>query len=204
MRRLLALLALCLLLTPASAAPRRTVVFLGDSLTAGFGLQASEAYPAVIERRIRERGWDWEVVNAGISGDTSSGGLARTPWLLRRSIDVLVLALGANDGLRGISPAETRRNLTGIIEQVRQRYPNVRIVLCGMQLPPNMGVTYGTEFRDLFPALARELKTELVPFLLEGVGGVLNLNQDDRVHPTTKGQEMLADNVWKVLEPLLQ
>lgn len=198
-------IALGLLLTvTATAATRRTVVFLGDSLTAGYGLESSQAYPALIEKRIQQAGLPWEVVNAGISGDTSSGGLARVGWLLRRPVDILVLALGANDGLRGISPAETKRNLTGIIEQVRAKNPAVKVVLCGMQLPPNMGENFGRDFREVFPAVAQEQKAALVPFLLDGVGGVRELNQEDRVHPTAKGQERLADNVWKLLEPLLR
>lgn len=193
-----------LLAASVHAAPRRTVVFLGDSLTAGYGLEASESYPALLEKRIQQAGLPWDVVNAGISGDTSSGGLARVGWLLRRPVDVLVLALGANDGLRGISPAETKRNLTGIIEQVRAKNPAVKIVLCGMQLPPNMGENFGRDFREVFPAVAQEQKAALVPFLLEGVGGVRELNQEDRVHPTAKGQERLAENVWKLLEPVLR
>lgn len=207
MRELWRVAALALLLMLASslpAAPRRTIAFLGDSLTAGYGLEPAEAYPAVIERRIRAAGLEWDVINAGISGDTTSGGLARTGWLLRRPVDVLVLALGANDGLRGIAPAETRRNLVAIIERVREKNPAVKIVLCGMQLPLNMGGGFTGEFRALFPEIAKEQKTALVPFLLEGVGGDDKLNQSDRIHPTAAGQEILADNVWKVLEPMLQ
>lgn len=209
--RVLQLLVLALLTavgwaqSPAAPTPdRRTVVFLGDSLTAGYGLTANEAFPAVIQRRLAERGLAWDVVNAGISGDTTSGGLARLGWLLRRRVDVLVLALGGNDGLRGVSAAETKRNLTAIITQLRAKYPNAQVVLCGMQLPPNMGGSYGREFQETFPAVAREQQTEFVPFLLEGVGGVRELNQDDRIHPTAAGQEKLADNVWAVLEPLLR
>jgi len=201
---LLCLLAGLALVDPSLArAERRTVVFLGDSLTAGYGLQVGQSYPALIEKRIAQRGLPWDVVNAGISGDTTSGGLARLNWLLRRRVDVLVLALGGNDGLRGIPSAETKRNLSAIITQLRAKYPEAKVLLCGMELPPNMGGTYARDFREVFPQIAKELGTELVPFLLEGVGGVRALNQDDRIHPTAEGQEKLADNVWKVLEPML-
>ena len=186
----------------AWAAPR-TIVFFGDSLTAGFGLDPAQAYPALIQARVREAGLDYEVVNAGISGDTTSGGVARLDWVLRRPVDVFVLALGANDGLRGISPAETRRNLETILARVHARYPQAKLMVAGMQLPPNMGSAYTDEFRAVFPEVARAAGASLVPFLLEGVAARPELNQPDMIHPTPAGQQIVADNVWGVLKPLL-
>jgi acyl-CoA thioesterase-1 len=186
------------------AKPPKTIVFLGDSLTAGLGLDISEAYPSMIQTNLDSLGLPFEVVNAGVSGDTTAGGLRRVDWLLRRKIDFLVIALGGNDGLRGIAPGVTRANLQGIIEKARRRYPEVRIVVAGMQMPPNFGEDYTREFRRLFSEVAKANQTALVPFLLEGVGGVPQLNQPDRIHPTAEGQKMVATNVWKVLFPLLQ
>lgn len=190
---------------PGLAAETKTVVFLGDSLTAGYGLAnpAAEAYPALIRQKIDDAGLPWRVVNAGLSGDTTAGGLRRINWLLRQPIDILVLALGGNDGLRGIDPAVTRQNLEGIIDRTRARYPAVRIVLAGMQMPANMGEGYTGEFRGVFPAVARVKHCTLIPFLLEGVGGVPSLNQADMIHPTAAGQRRVADNVWSTLRPLL-
>lgn len=187
------------------AAETRTIVFLGDSLTAGYGLAnpAAEAYPALIQQKIDDAGLPWRVVNAGLSGDTTAGGLRRINWLLRQPIDILVLALGGNDGLRGIDPAVTRRNLEGIIDRTRAKYPAVRVVLAGMQMPANMGEGYTEEFRDVFPAVARVKHCTLIPFLLESVGGVPELNQPDMIHPTPAGQRLIAATVWSTLRPLL-
>ncbi len=193
------------LAAPAAEPPRRrTIVFLGDSLTAGYGLDLSEAYPALIKRKLAEEGRDWEVINAGVSGDTTSGGLARLGWLLRRPVDVLVLALGANDGLRGISAGETRRNLSAIIDRVREKNPGVRVLVAGMQLPPNLGPAYVSEFCEVFPAVAQAQRATLLPFLIEGVAGVPRLNQADQVHPTAEGQRIVAEHVWRALAPLLE
>ncbi len=186
----------------AQAAPR-TVVFFGDSLTAGYGLDPAQAYPALIQAKLREGSLDYDVVNAGISGDTTSGGVARLDWVLRRPVDVFVLALGGNDGLRGVSLAETRKNLTSILARVRAKYPQAKLVVAGMQLPPNMGATYADEFRAIFPEVAREAGATLVPFLLEGVAARPDLNQPDMIHPTPAGQQIVAENVWSVLKPLL-
>jgi len=186
------------------APERRTVVVLGDSLAAGFGVEPEQAFPALLQKKIDAAGWAYTVVNAGLSGDTSADGLARIDWLLRRRIDVLVLELGGNDGLRGIPVSATRTNLQGILDRVAQKYPRVRLIVTGMQMPPNMGEEYTTAFRKVFPELAATNHAALVPFLLEGVGGKPELNQDDRIHPNPAGHEIVADNVWAVLKPVLE
>ena len=190
-----------------SPSPIRTILCLGDSLTAGYGLAepGSEAYPALLQQKIRAAGQrETVVINAGVSGDTSAGGLRRIDWLLRQQVDVLVLALGANDGLRGIPTDETRRNLQGIIDKARAKYPAVRVLLAGMMLPPNFGSEYTERFKALFPALAEENHATLIPFLLQDVGGIVNLNQRDGVHPTAEGQRIIANTVWNKLKPLLE
>jgi len=200
--------------TPAAATPTAlsgqevdaaaTVLFLGDSLAAGYGIDPQLAFPARVQDRIDARDWNWRVVNAGVSGETSAGGLRRIDWLLRRPIDVLVLELGGNDGLRGIPPADTRANLQSIIDRTRARYPDVEIVIAGMQIPPNLGGEYTAAFRQLYPELAAANDAKLIPFLLEGVGGVPDLNLPDGIHPTSEGHAIVADNVWAVLEELLR
>ena len=181
----------------------KTILFFGNSLSAGFGLDPAEAFPALIQQKIDSLKWNYTVINAGLSGETSAGGLRRIDWLLQRKIDVLVLELGANDGLRGIALAETRRNLQGIIDRAKEKHPDVQIVIAGMQVPPNLGKTYTRSFRALFPELARQNEAELIPFLLEGVGGVPELNLADGIHPNIAGHRKVAENVWKVLRPLL-
>jgi len=199
------LAGLALLLTAATtrAAGTKTAVFFGDSLTFGYGVERDEAFPALIQGRIEGAGLPWRVVNAGLSGDTTSGGLGRLDWVLRQKVDLFVLELGANDGLRGIPTETTRVNLLMIISRVRQKYPGVTVVLAGMQMPTNMGPDYGAAFAAIFPAVAEETGSKLIPFLLEGVGGVPRLNQADGIHPTAEGHRMVAQTVWKVLLPLL-
>lgn len=182
---------------------RKTIVFFGNSLTAGYGLEPSEAFPAIIQQHIDSLGLPYRVVNAGISGETSAGGKGRIDWLLKQPVDIFVLELGANDGLRGINPNETYQNLAAIIDKVREKNPEAEIVLAGMQMPPSMGQRFTTEFREVFTRLAKEKDATLIPFLLEGVAGEKALNQGDGVHPTVEGQKILAKNVWAVLEPLL-
>lgn len=179
------------------------VLFLGTSLTAGYGLDVELAYPALIQHEIDAAGLDYRVVNAGVSGETSAGGLRRIDWLLREPVAVLVLELGANDGLRGLDPGAMKRNLAEIIARVRAAYPAVRVVIAGMEAPPNFGRSYTTAFRSVFWDLARETDAALIPFLLNGVGGVLALNQADGIHPTAKGHEVVAVSVWGVLGPVL-
>ena len=188
------------------AAEPRTLVFFGDSLTAGYGLDdpASEAYPALIQEKIDAAKLPWRVVNAGLSGETTAGGLRRVEWVLRQPADLFVLELGANDGLRGIEPAVTQVNLQAIIDRVRAKYPAARIVLVGMQMPPTMGEDYTRAFAAMYPAVALKNHLTLVPFLLEGIGGRAEFNQPDGLHPTARGHELVAETVWKVLQPLLQ
>jgi len=180
------------------------VLFLGTSLTAGLGVGQDSAYPAVIQTLIDSAGLPFRVVNAGLSGETSAGGLRRLEWSLQEPVSVLVIELGANDGLRGLGVDAMRANLEAIIETTRERYPNADIVLAGMEAPPNMGPEYTNAFRDVFPELAKRDDTALVPFLLEGVAGDPALNQEDRIHPTATGHGILARNVWRVLGPLLR
>ena len=203
--RLLLLLSLGLVAGGLRAAEPRTIVCFGDSLTAGYGLEdpAREAYPALLQGRIDAARLPWRVVNAGLSGETTSGGLRRVDWILRQPVDIFVLALGANDGLRGIEPAVSAANLQGIIARVRATHPAARIVLAGMLMPPNMGEDYAREFAAMFPALAAKNRVAFIPFLLAGVGGRAELNQPDGMHPTAAGAAVVAENVWAVLHPLL-
>jgi len=195
----------CLGVTRASGPATATIVFFGDSLTAGFGLSdpTSEAFPALIEAKIEEKGLPWRVVNAGLSGETTAAGLRRVDWILRQPIDVFVLALGANDGLRGIAPTVSRANLQQIIDRVRAKNPRVKLVVAGMQMPPTMGSDFTRAFQEIFPEIARENDAAFVPFLLEGVGGRADLNLHDRIHPNADGHAVIAKTVWKVLRPLL-
>jgi len=176
------------------------VLFFGTSLTAGLGLDTAEAYPALIQKKMDSLGMDYSVVNAGLSGETTASGLNRLDWVFKQNVDILVIELGANDGLRGVSLDETRSNLEKIIKIAREKNPEVKIILAGMQIPPNMGEEYTSEFRTLFPELAKEYDLELIPFLLEGVAGNPELNQQDGIHPTAEGQQILANNVWEVLK----
>lgn len=185
-----------------SGMPR--LVFMGDSITAGYGLDPDLAYPALLEQRIAAAGWSWRVVNAGTSGHTTSDGLGVLDWLLRQPVDVLVLALGGNDGLRGVPAAETERNLDEIVRRVRAADSGTAIVLAGMQAVPNMGYQYRAEFEAVFGAVAERHGLPFVPFLLDGVGGVCAMNQADGIHPTAQGQERVAEVVWEVLEGVLE
>jgi acyl-CoA thioesterase I len=180
-----------------------TILFLGDSLSAGLGVQPEQAFPALIEQKIHARNLPFEVLNAGLSGDTSAGGLRRIDWLLEKKIDVLVLELGANDGLRGLPIVAMELNLQAIIDRVKAKNPEAKIVIAGMQIPPNLGADYATAFRAAFAELAQKNNAALIPFLLEGVGGHLEMNQRDQIHPTPAGHKIVAETVWRVLEPLL-
>jgi acyl-CoA thioesterase-1 len=210
---LLSALLLVLALTPLQTAPAAkrdaskviTIVALGDSLTAGYGLSRKQAYPALIGERMRDAGYEFEVVNAGWSGDTTAGGLRRLPEVLRRKkIDVFILELGINDAFRGVTIEQMRANLQAIIDQVRARHPGAAIVVAGMQLPLYSSDDYVSAFGEMFRALAEKNRAALIPYLLEGVGGNPEMNQPDRVHPNAAGQRVLAENVWRVLEPILQ
>ena len=182
----------------------KSLVVLGDSLSAGFGVDLSEAWPARIQEKIREAGLPWKLVNAGLSGDTSAGGLRRLDWILRRPVDALLLELGSNDGLRGLPLEATRTNLQTVIERTRAKYPKVRIVLAGMKMPENLGEAYTRQFESLYRDLAETNKVALIPFLLDGVGGRPELNLPDQIHPNAEGHRRVATNVWKVLQPVLQ
>ena len=188
----------------SGAGNHQTIVILGDSLAAGYGLDLTESFPALLQKKVDEAGLKFSVVNAGISGDTSAGGLRRIDWLLKRKVDALVLELGGNDGLRGIPVAATRTNLQAIIDRTKQKYPQVQVIVAGMQMPSNMGVDYTAAFAKIFPDLAKANHASLVPFLLEGVGGKPELNLPDMIHPTAEGQKIVAENVWKVLKPVLE
>jgi acyl-CoA thioesterase-1 len=191
--------------TPASTADRtKIVVFLGDSLTAGLGVQPSEAFPALIAGKIRAAGLPFEVENAGLSGDTSAGGLRRIEWLLQRPIDVLVIGLGGNDGLRGLPVNSLKANLQAIIDKAKAKNPAVKIVIAGMQMPPNFGADYASEFARIYAEVAQANNAVLIPFLLEGVGGHRELNQPDMIHPSAAGHRVVAEVVWRTLEPILR
>ncbi len=182
-----------------------TILTLGDSLTAGYGLSRKQAYPALIAEKMRSANYQFEVINAGSSGDTTAGGLRRLPPLLRgKKIDILILALGINDAFRGVSIDQMRANLQAIIDRTQARYPNVSIIIAGMQLPLASSDGYVREFGEMFGTLAEKNRAALIPYLLEGVGGDPDLNQFDRIHPNAAGQRVLAENVWRVLEPILR
>ena len=187
----------------ASIDKMKTILFFGNSLTAGYGIDPLEAFPALIQKKIDSLKLDYKVINAGVSGETTSGGSSRIDWILQQPVDVFILELGANDGLRGIPAKESRKNLQSIIDKVRVKNPQVKIVLAGMQIPPNMGRDYTTAFMKLYPELSAQNKTALIPFLLQGVGGEEKLNQQDGIHPTEEGHKILAENVWEVLKNLL-
>jgi len=199
---------------PAPAAPRAPaapipedsgrakIVVLGDSLTAGLGVLETEAYPALIQQKLNEGGYRWQVVNAGVSGDTSAAGLQRLDWALSQSnVRVLILELGANDGLRGLPIAEMKKNLATIIERAQEK--RIAVVLAGMEAPPNFGQDYTVSFRQVYRDLAREYKIALIPFLLDKVAGVPSLNQGDGIHPNPQGARIVADTVWTVLKPVV-
>ena len=181
----------------------RTILFFGNSLTAGYGLDPAQAFPALIQQKIDSLGLPYKTVNAGLSGETSAGGKARIGWVLRQPADIFVLELGANDGLRGIELAGTRKNLQSILDSVKAKNPATQLVVAGMQMPPNLGQKYTSDFRKIFTGLAQANQAALIPFLLDNVGGIARLNQQDGIHPTAEGHRIVAENVWKVLEPLL-
>jgi acyl-CoA thioesterase-1 len=190
--------------TPATLDGRRTILFLGTSLTAGLGLEPDSAYPQQIQRKIDASGLPYQVVNAGVSGETSAGLLRRLDWVLRRPADVVVVETGANDGLRGLPVNATRATIGDVLTRIRNERPDATILLAQMEAPPNLGQEYTSAFRTMFPELAREHGVTLIPFLLQGVAGVERLNQNDGIHPNNAGERVVTDNVWKVLRPLLQ
>ncbi len=181
----------------------KTLLFFGDSLTAGLGLETEEAFPALIQQKIDTLQLPYQVVNAGLSGETTAGGKNRISWVLNQKVDIFVLELGANDGLRGIPVTETRANLQAIIDTVKAKNPNTKIILAGMQIPPNMGQDYTRDFKNVFPELAAKNNLPLIPFLLENVAGIPDLNQPDGIHPTAEGHKIMAETVWPVIKDVL-
>jgi acyl-CoA thioesterase-1 len=196
-------LSLAVIFAQTTSTPK-TVVFLGDSLSAGYGVKPAEAFPALIGDKIREAGLPYKVENAGLSGDTTAGGLRRIDWLLQRPIDVLVIELGGNDGLRGLPVTAIKSNLQAIIDKAKAKNPEVKVVISGMQMPPNLGGDYAGAFESAFGEVAKANGATLIPFLLEGVGGLPELNQPDLIHPTAAGHKIIAEVVWRTLEPLLR
>lgn len=188
--------------SPSESGEEPLLVAFGDSLTAGLGVSASEAYPALLERKIREAGYSYRVINAGVSGETTAGGLQRVSWILKSRPDIVVLELGANDGLRGLAVGQTEKNLSMIIERLQSK--NVRVVLAGMKLPPNYGKEYTEAFENIFPALARRYRLTLIPFFLDGVAAQSALNQADGIHPTPEGYRIIVGRLWPFIEPLLK
>lgn len=204
--RLIKVALTCLLLlafTKGYAQDNQTILFFGDSITAGYGLETEQAFPSLIQQKIDSLNLNYTAVNAGLSGETTAGGLRRVDWILQQKVDVFVLELGGNDGLRGIDPENTKQNLQGIIDKVQEKYPEAEIVLTGMQAPPNLGDIYTNEFRSIFYELAEQNDVIFMPFILEEVAGNPELNQPDGIHPTAKGHQIVADNLWDVIKPLL-
>lgn len=185
---------------PHAAKPR--IVFLGDSLTAGLGLPVDNSFPSLIGKKLKDKGLDYDVINAGVSGDTSAGGVRRLDWSLEGDVKVLILALGANDGLRGLPTGELKKNLAAVLERARAR--GIPVILAGMEAPPNNGVEYTRDFRKVYSDLAKEYRVRFIPFLLQGVAGDASLNQGDGIHPNARGAEIVAQLVWKELEPELR
>lgn len=190
--------------TETETSGTKTILCFGDSITAGYGLDnTDDAYPGVLQRKIDTLGLDYTVVNSGVSGETTAGGKARIDWVLNQDIDIFILELGANDGLRGVNLVETTMNLQAIIDRVKSESPKTKIILAGMQLPPNMGQEYTRDFKQVFMNLAEKNEIEFIPFILEDVGGIAELNQKDGIHPTEEGHELVANTVWKTLKPLV-
>ncbi|MBO6587087.1 MAG: arylesterase [Gracilimonas sp.] len=206
MRILITALFLCTIFSislPAQNADSKTILIFGDSITAGLGVQQEQAFPAIIQEKIDSLGLNHEVINGGLSGETSAGGVRRIDWILRRDIDIMVLELGGNDGLRGIDLSSTKDNLQQIIDKYRAKNPNGQIILAGMQVPPNLGQEYTSQFQEIYPELAEENDLPLIPLIMNKLGGEEELIQGDGIHPTPKGHEVIAETVWDVLKEYL-
>jgi acyl-CoA thioesterase I len=188
---------------PPPVTGRKTIVFFGNSLTAAYNLKQEQGFPALIQKKIDALGLAYTCIDAGLSGETTADGVNRVEWILRQPVDIFVLELGGNDALRGLPIEQSRNNLAIIAKKVKNRYPDCKVVLAGMQAPPNLGKTYTNAFRQMYVDIAAEQQTGLIPFLLEGVGGNPRLNLPDGIHPNEEGQKIVAENVWKVLQPLL-
>lgn len=183
--------------------PVKHILFFGTSLTAGLGINPEQAFPALIQQKIDSLHLPYKVINGGLSGETSAAGKSRINWLLKQPIDIFVLELGANDGLRGVPIEETAANLQAVVDQVKKKYPKAKLMLTGMQMPPSMGEKYTKAFAAIFPALAKKNNMDFLPFLLKNVGGIPRLNQKDGIHPTPEGHKIVAENVWAKLKPEL-
>ena len=183
--------------------PRQTILFFGDSITAGLGVDLDQAFPFLIQGYIQKENWNFKVINGGVSGETSAGGLRRVDWVLQQKVDVFVLELGGNDALRGVDVENTKSNLQGIIDRVWLKNPDTKIIIAGMQAPPNLGQTYTSKFQSIYPYLAERNKIFFIPFILKDVGGIRELNQPDGIHPTVTGHKIVAETVWNVLKPIL-
>jgi acyl-CoA thioesterase I len=207
MKKILKILSglFCILMITAAASEQeeKTILFFGDSLTAGYGLDPTDAFPNLIREKIKKEGLNYKVISSGLSGETSAGGLDRIDWVLNQPVDIFILELGANDGLRGLPLDATEKNLQEIISKVKTINPNVIIVLSGMMVPPNMGENYSKQFVNIYSKLSKKNNTLLIPFLLEDVAGNPDLNLPDGIHPNVEGQKIVAGNVWKVIEPVL-
>jgi acyl-CoA thioesterase-1 len=190
--------------TKPEESDKKRIMFFGNSLTAGYGLEEGEDFPSILRRRIDSLGLEYEVINAGLSGETTSNGLERISWVLREPVDVFVLELGANDMLRGTSVKATEENLKAILDVVNEKSPKAKLVIAGMQAPPNMGADYVAVFNEIYPQLAKDYDAELIPFFLEGVAGDESLNLPDRKHPNIEGQKIVAENVWDIIGPMIQ
>lgn len=191
--------------TVATETAIKSILFFGDSITAGYGLDDSnDAFPGVLQQKIDSLGLDYTVINSGVSGETTAGGSSRIDWVIKQNPTIFVLELGANDGLRGVPLSETRSNLQEIINTVREKSPETKIILAGMQLPPNMGQEYTQEFKQLYVDLAEKNDLAFIPFILKDVGGIATLNQADGIHPTVEGHQIVANTVWETLKPMLK
>lgn len=182
---------------------QKTILFFGDSLTAGYGLSKEQAFPKLVEEKLNSQDYNVKVINAGLSGETSAGGLNRIGWVMKQPVDIFILELGANDGLRGLPLEETEKNLQKIIDKVKEENPNVKIIIAGMMVPPNLGPEYTEQFRDIYPRIAKKNDALLIPFLLDGVAGEESLNLPDGIHPNVEGHKIVADNVLTALKRLL-
>jgi len=206
MRRMLTVFVLVFLLPAilySQESPKR-ILFFGDSITAGYGIDTENAFPALIQQKIDSLNWNYKAVNAGLSGEPSAGGLRRIDWMLRQPVSVFVLELGGNDGLRGIDLDATKNNLQEIINKVEAKYPDAKIIITGMQVPPNLGPEYTKKFKEMYPELAEKNDTSLIPYFLDDLGGDSELMQSDGIHPTAKGHQKLAAKTWDTLKPMLQ
>ena len=200
---MIALIILFFILSFPIQDSKKTILFFGDSLTAGNGINKSDAFPALIQKKIDSLKLNYNVINSGLSGETSAGGLRRISWVLQKPIDIFILELGANDGLRGVKVSDTEKNIQSIIDIVLRKNPNTKIVLAGMKVPPNMGFVYEQNYDKIFPRIAKRNNLALIPFLLENVGGIKELNQADQIHPTETGHKIVAETVWTVLKKIL-